>query len=690
MSTSRALRPLPTAMRIEAGPGDRKGYVMSVNRQERPLTVDEYAEWNKTQLDRSSVTRRNVLKGFAAGAGGIALAQFSFANAAFAAAGGKAGTAGIVISGRHLSFVPDHHGDPSTAMALTAQLVSKNGTLPRQLRAWVDLGNGKGEYGHRVHAEIVHLVGQYAIPGGPVGSQFYLKATMTGLRADTMYHYRVRLSDGTVSGNAYFTTAPARALHQLGHVPRAFTFTAFADVGTNTAPTDPRYAWGNDPGAVTAAGGTWPKGAFDNNYYNSADPVAGVGGTDPRPAVSQTNNMASQRPAFTLLAGDICYADPSGTGLPADDSVALTAGTPPGKNLYNPFVWDVFLNQIEAQAAFTPWMFATGNHDMEPLYGDTEFLGGSPSHGYAGHGKRLDLPKNGPRTCPSVYSFVYANVGVISVDANDLSAEIQTNTGYSAGAQLAWLDQTLKHWRTDEAMAPTVDFVVVFFHHCAYSTTNNHASDGGVRDALDPLFSKYQVDLVVQGHNHVFERTDPIRYGRKSAEAPDGSTINPATDGVTYICAGSGGRPRYAFRPAPSAAAPAPVGVTASGPQALPEGQRYRGYAPSGGQNVKENNTENVVNSYVWSAAGTTVNSAGFPAGTKEAEVAEWSQVRYDDYAFIAVDVKPALRDKPTTFTIRTLADALPGSNSPFTEIDRVTFRRVAGSGRIKTLHHPA
>ncbi len=456
-----------------------------------PTTIDEYSEWNARELARHPVSRRSMLKAAAAGAGGLALAQFALADAAFSAGGGKAGPSGVVVSGRHLSFVQGHDCRPDTAMAVAAQLVSKTGSLPRNLRAFVDVGTQPGEYGHRIEADIVHLSGQYAIPGGPVASQFYAKAKITGLRADTLHHYRFRLSDGTVSGDAYFTTAPARDLRGR-HVPAAFTFTAFAAVGTNNAPTDPKYAWGNDPAVVTANGGTWPKGIFDNNYYSPTDPVAGPNGTDPHPAVTLTNGMASQRPAFTLLAGDICYADPGGSGLPADDSGSPLGTTKPGTNLYNPYVWDVFLNQIEGQAAFTPWMFATGNHDMEPLYGNTEYLGGSPSHGYGGHAKRLDLPKNGPRTCPSVYSFVYGNVGVISVDANDLSYEIQTNTGYSDGAQLRWLDDTLKEWRTNPHVAPTLDFVVAFFHHCAFSTTANHASDGGLRGALDPLFSKYR------------------------------------------------------------------------------------------------------------------------------------------------------------------------------------------------------
>jgi len=239
----------------------------------------------------------------------------------------------------------------------------------------------------------------------------------------------------------------------------------------------------------------------------------------------------------------------------------------------------------------------------------------------------------------------------------------------------------LREWRTERAA--DIDFVVAFLHHCAYSTTQNHASDGGVSDALDPLFSRYQVDLVVQGHNHLLERTDPIRYGKRTRSAPDGSTIHPAKDGVTYICVGSGGRPRYPFRHAPSPAAPPPPGITPTGPQKLPAGQRYRGYQPPGGPNEVENNTENIVNSYVWSKQDSKIKAAGHLGGSRVPEVIDWSQVRYDDYAFIAVDVVPAARGARTTMTVRSLADALPGTKKPYTEIDRITLARTAGHAAV-------
>jgi hypothetical protein len=559
----------------------------------RPSTVDEFGEWNATALGRLRVSRRGLLIG--GGAAAAAAASLPLSRHAFRSAGGVDGRGGLALSGRHLAWAPEAAGDATTAMRLTAQLLPPDGTLPAGLRAVVDLGDAPGAYGTPVPARIVHLLGAYAIPGGPAGSQFYVKAELTGLRPGTTYHYRVRLSDGTATGDAHFVTAPARG----GTEP--FTFTAFADVGTNAPP---------------------PGSSFVNGYA-AGDPVAGA--RDPRPAWTQIDRMATQRPRFTLLAGDICYADPAGSGLPASDE------SRPGTDAFDPYVWDVFLARIDRQAAYTPWMFGTGNHDMEALYG---------AHGYGGHAARLDLPTNGPAGCPSVYRFTHANVGVVSVDANELSAEIRTNRGYSGGAQTRWLEDTLRTWRTDPRVAPGIDFVVAFFHHCAYSTTREHASDGGVRDALGPLFDRYQVDLAVQGHNHVMERTDPIRSGRPTRPAPDGDTVEPARDGTTYLCIGSGGRARYSF----------------------PAAQRYRGL----------DGAAEPVDSYVWRADG-----------SKEPERVAWSRVRYDGYAFLAVDVRPAAPGRTTTMTLRTLADALPGRPEPYTEIDRVTLRRTAGRNRI-------
>ena len=247
-------------------------------------------------------------------------------------------------------------------------------------------------------------------------------------------------------------------------------------------------------------------------------------------------------------------------------------------------------------------MVATGNHDMEALY--------SPD-GYGGQLARWDFPATGPASCPSVYSFVYGNVAFLSLDANDVSNEIPANRGYSGGSQTAWLAQELASLRSRSS---DVDFIVVFFHHCAFSTTNQHASEGGVRADWVPLFDQYDVDLVVNGHNHIYERTDPLRGGAPTGVAPTGSTVRPADDGTTYITAGAAGRSLYSF----------------------PVADSYEGH---------ESPVDSVP-TYSWA-----------PDGTKVTEVATWSRVRYTGYSFIVVDVEPGQPGGRTTLKVRALAE---------------------------------
>jgi hypothetical protein len=139
-------------------------------------------------------------------------------------------------------------------------------------------------------------------------------------------------------------------------------------------------------------------------------------------------------------------------------------------------------------------------------------------------------------------TFTYGNVAFIQLDANDLSAEISNNNGYTEGRQTSWLHRTLAAYR---APGSGVDFIVVSFHNCMYCTNTTHGSDGGVRNVWEPIFDHYRVDLVLNGHVHAYERTYPIRGGVVQAVVPPGGTVRPVTQGTTYICAGNGGQSLY-------------------------------------------------------------------------------------------------------------------------------------------------
>ena len=547
------------------------------------MTVAEQQEWLQRYLDRHRVSRRTALRG---GAG--VLAALSAVTAPWALAGcARAAGTPVGVVGRHLAY----GADPTRQMAVAAELTAKPGGA-----VVVDVGRDT-HYGQAIEAEIRELVSMVPQQDGGIraADQFFLHALARDLDPGATYHYRVRLADGTTTPDATFTTAPAR--------PVPFTFTAFADQGVSTDP----------------AGASGFRDAYKPDDTRRAA----------APADALVEQITRQHPAFHLLAGDICYADPSGSGRPVRNNAPQPPDT--GFDNFDPTVWTQYFGAVEKSAVSVPWLFATGNHDMEALYDDNRAPGGA-AHGYAGHAARLDLPPTGPRGCPSVYSVVYGDVGVLSLDANDLSEEIPTNAGYSGGAQLAWLEERLTALRAD----PAVDFVVAFFHHCAFATSASHASDGGVRAALAPLFDRFSVDLVVQGHNHQYERTNPIRGGRSTTAAPDGATVRPEQDGTTDICCGSGGRPRYSWQP----------GVT----------DRYRGSpGPDSGTTVA---------SYV---AGRD--------GAKAPETVDWSQARYLDYAFLAVHVTPAPPGGTATMSVRAITDR-------GTEIDRVDLVRTAGPRR--------
>ncbi len=78
----------------------------------------------------------------------------------------------------------------------------------------------------------------------------------------------------------------------------------------------------------------------------------------------------------------------------------------------------------------------------------------------------------------------------------------------ASGHALFWLEKTLAEARHDRS----VDMIVVFMHQCALSTSvAGNGSDLGIRQAWLPLFDKYEVDLVLSGHEHDYERSYPVR-----------------------------------------------------------------------------------------------------------------------------------------------------------------------------------
>ena len=105
------------------------------------------------------------------------------------------------------------------------------------------------------------------------------------------------------------------------------------------------------------------------------------------------------------------------------------------------------------------------------------------------------------------YSFTKGTVQFLALD---------TNKNASWSEQLVWLEENLAR-----SQAP---WKVVFGHHPVYSS-GMHGNTPQLAEKLTPLFSRYGVQLYINGHDHNYERTKPI-------------------EGTTYLTCGAGAKLR--------------------------------------------------------------------------------------------------------------------------------------------------
>jgi 3',5'-cyclic AMP phosphodiesterase CpdA len=130
----------------------------------------------------------------------------------------------------------------------------------------------------------------------------------------------------------------------------------------------------------------------------------------------------------------------------------------------------------------------TGNHDYATSRG-APFL------------RSFVLPENGDTE--RWYSFDWGDVHFVGLDTEQIGSR-----------QAEWLDTDL--------MSNRLPWTVVYGHRPPFSS-GDHGSDGNFRKYFVPLLEKYQVPLVLNGHDHHYERTNVL-------------------NGVTYVVTGGGGR----------------------------------------------------------------------------------------------------------------------------------------------------
>jgi hypothetical protein len=108
------------------------------------------------------------------------------------------------------------------------------------------------------------------------------------------------------------------------------------------------------------------------------------------------------------------------------------------------------------------------------------------------------------------YSFDYQNVHFTIIYTSP--GETSHNT---IKAPLTEGSEQYKFIKNDLAKAstdPKIDWIVAVYHKFAYTSPSTLDTVDQLRNTLHPLFDKYGVDLVLEGHQHNYQRTYPIKY----------------------------------------------------------------------------------------------------------------------------------------------------------------------------------
>jgi predicted phosphodiesterase len=228
---------------------------------------------------------------------------------------------------------------------------------------------------------------------------------------------------------------------------------------------------GLDPGStyhyrVEGAGGSSATGHFltapvgDDPRFDFV--VVGDSGSGGKGQLAVAELLERLRPDLILHTGDVVY--------PAGE-----------ERHYERRFFAPYRNLIKTVPIFP----VLGNHDVRKRNG-AAFL------------ETFHPPLGSPGSTKRYYSFDWGGAHFVALD----SELYYGDTGSDPEEQRDFLERSLaatrKRWR------------FVFLHGSPYGSSR-HGGDGRVREDLESLFARHGVDVVFSGHDHVYERTVPIK-----------------------------------------------------------------------------------------------------------------------------------------------------------------------------------
>lgn len=166
----------------------------------------------------------------------------------------------------------------------------------------------------------------------------------------------------------------------------------------------------------------------------------------------------------------------------------------------------------------------TSNHVVVPVSGNHDYWGtitGGKTDCLYSH-FNIDIPDGQFTDSGIYYSFDYGNVHFVVL-----------NTGDTVGASLS---NEQVNWLKKDLAGTKQKWKIVALHNPLYSPGKYGSDSGynamalGLRQQLNPIFSQYKVDMVLNGHDHVYSQTYPIAADGTTVKDGEKSTV----DGTTY------------------------------------------------------------------------------------------------------------------------------------------------------------
>ncbi len=188
--------------------------------------------------------------------------------------------------------------------------------------------------------------------------------------------------------------------------------------------------------------------------------------------------------------------------------------------------WHEFGDAVAPFAAECGVVPVPGNHDKRtPEYEKTKTLAGpAPLWRF-----QFALPANGPadgRSSEETYYFDCQGVRFVCLDSIPVADDHfkPADRAAALASQLGWLKAVLAN--------NTNRWTVVLSHHPIYSAGKDR-DNVEYRNAVEPLFLAYGVDLVLQAHDHVYSRSHKVAGGE---------VVSPEAKAPVYAISNAGPR----------------------------------------------------------------------------------------------------------------------------------------------------